>query len=530
MSKQLEVTKRELIQELNNRVQDRILEQNNADLLIKLINNADSISEAISIAELGTSYQRTGFHFDIRLEKFGNTIKYLKKNGKLSFNQGGIDNALIIGDNYDALQNLLIQYEGKIDVIYIDPPYSSDSLGSYAKTNYNNEITRDNLLSQLYPRLKLAKKLLSENGILFCNIDDKNYAYVKQLMDDIFSESNFISTLHWKRKKQPSYLHAQVASVMEYILVYSQNRQLAMPLSLTSPTDSNTRVDNATNILSTRILKKGIRVKLSKSDGIIKAGVYKNKSMETEYLNDVEFKEGKTINDVTVRAKFRDSQERIDKFCDEGVLFITKNLGLRRDKLTEELEKRKPITDLILDWGDNQDSDNELKSIFVSKPFDYPKPVGLIKNLVKSTGFENATVLDFYAGSGTTGQAVLELNKEDGGERKFILCTNNEIDEKINPNGIAYDVTTKRLKRVMTGSCYDGNSDFPWIKDNEPLGNSLTVYDISEVANFESTEGKTPFDVIDETAYGLPKFENINDKIAWVCENFDGTQKYLEGK
>lgn len=89
--------------------------------------------------------------------------------------------------------------------------------------------------------------------------------------------------------------------------------------------------------------------------------------------------------------------------------------------------------------------------------------MNLIKHLIKLQYSNSFVVLDFFAGSGTTGQAVLELNKVDGGKRKFIVCTNNEITEN-NPNGIAYDVTSKRLKRVMTGSCYDGTNDFEWIK------------------------------------------------------------------
>lgn len=98
-----------------------------------------------------------------------------------------------------------------------------------------------------------------------------------------------------------------------------------------------------------------------------------------------------------------------------------------------------------------------------------------------------------------------------------------------NPNGIAYDVTSKRLKRVMTGSCYDGTSDFAWLKDNEPLGDNLDVYEIADVSNFEATEGKTPFDVIDETLYGKEKFSSLKEKVEWVCENFEATQKQLEG-
>ena len=101
----------------------------------------------------------------------------------------------------------------------------------------------------------------------------------------------------------------------------------------------------------------------------------------------------------------------------------------------------------------------------------------------------------------------------------------NEITNA-NPNGIALDVTSKRLKRVMTGSCYDGSSDFDWIKKNEPLGDNLDVYEIAEVSNSEQSSGKTPFDVIDETLYGQPSLLP-DEKIEWVCKNFEHTQKYL---
>ena len=120
---------------------------------------------------------------------------------------------------------------------------------------------------------------------------------------------------------------------------------------------------------------------------------------------------------------------------------------------------------------------------------------------------------------------LMRLNK--GGNRHFILCTNNEITATT-PNGIAYDVTTKRLKRTMTGECYDGSKDFKWLEKHKPLGGSLNVYDIASVSNAEKVAGKTAFDVIDETLYGKEKFTTLKEKIEWVCENFDETQKMIE--
>ena len=139
---------------------------------------------------------------------------------------------------------------------------------------------------------------------------------------------------------------------------------------------------------------------------------------------------------------------------------------------------------------------------------------------------DELVVLDFFAGSGTTGHAVLDLNK-DGKKNTFILCQLNEITQTT-PNGIAYDVTSKRLKRIMSGECYDSKKDFDWLKDNEPYGDNLDVYEIATVKNNNDSMGKTPFDVIDETLYGEPKFSSMRDKVEWVCRNFAHTQKSVE--
>ena len=156
--------------------------------------------------------------------------------------------------------------------------------------------------------------------------------------------------------------------------------------------------------------------------------------------------------------------------------------------------------------------------------FESPKPIELLKCILEHIDCE--FVLDFFAGSGTTGHAVLDLNK-DGSDRTFILCQLNETTPTT-PNGIAYDVTAKRLKRIMTGECYDGTKDFKWIKENQLYGGNLDVYDLATVANFADTEGKTPFDVIDETLYGQEKFQTLREKVEWVCGNFANTQKRVE--
>lgn len=221
----LKTCKNDLLKELQRRVDDKILEQNNYEILKKLIDKADSLDEAIIIAELGTTYKKTGFHFDKRIDRLTDTIKYFKRNEALSFEtaKSKKHHKLIIGDNFPALLNLLIEYKGSIDVIYIDPPYGKDNMGEFAKTNYENAITRDNLLSMLYPRLMLAKQLLSDGGVIFTSIDDKNYAYIKILFDDVFGESNFIATFLWKKTDTPPSLSNKVRKKYEYILCYGLN-------------------------------------------------------------------------------------------------------------------------------------------------------------------------------------------------------------------------------------------------------------------------------------------------------------------
>lgn len=538
-------TREGLIAEIQRRVDDKILEQTNADLLTKLIQNAESLDEAMAIAQLGTTYKRTGLHYDKRLEKQrGNTIKYFKKNEELSFSDGS-DNPhhkLIIGDNYDALLNLLIQYRSKVDVIYIDPPYGKDSLGESANTNYNNAITRDNLLSMLYPRLVLAKQLLSNTGVLFVSIDDKNHAYVKCLLDEVFEEKHFLFSVPRITKKGGKATDT-IAKNNDYILAYS----------ITDEIEFNQEAK--TNFTKYKFEDEFVeeRGKYALTQTLDYNSLQYSVGMDYE----IEF-EGRTFvpgGDVEkMRRRHNGEHGKTDwvwRWSKEAVKWGIENnlLVLKGDRIytksylycrkknnkceLEKIEATKAYTSLS--FTDNKYSNDngkkELDKFFVdaSTLFKNPKPTSLIETLIGMVcDKEDAIVLDFYAGSGTTGQAVCNLNR-DGGNRIAILCQINEITDE-NPHGIALDVTSKRLKRVMTGICYDGTNNFAWIKDNEPLGGSLDVYEIESVSNAEHICGKTPFDVIDETLYGKEEFKNIEDKIRWVCENFEATQDKLVEK
>lgn len=558
----LEQSKLDLIADITRRVEDKIIEQSNADLLIKLINQADTLTEAIAIAELGTTYKRTGLHFDKRLEKFGNTIKYLSKNDELSFktSKDAITHKLIIGDNYDALLNLLVSYRGMIDVIYIDPPYGKDSMGEFAQTNYDNALTRDNLLSMMYPRLVLAKQLLSEKGVIFCSIDDKNHSYMKCLFDEIFTEKNFITSCfildNLKGKTNDNF----ISSVGSKLLVYAKDKEISNELGFNEienifgeRIEDKYSQEDEFGFYNTITFKKTGQSKLREDrpymfypilqkDGLL----YAIKEDEFAKLYN---RDKKIFNDSflqELKQKYSDYEFILPKDSNGAYLRWTSGHNTFLSKMNNDVfydngvkQKTRPApTEMLQYYASGTPKTfmyktaysmgtDDLKNVLGDNNFDFPKPVCLIKDLLRLYPSNNCIVLDFFAGSGTTGQAVLDLNKDDNGNRQFILCTNNEITPST-PNGVVKDVTSKRLKRIMTGSCYDGTKDFEWIKKNTPYGDNLDVYEIKSVANFENAEGKTPFDVIDETLYNQTKFNTIKEKIEWVCSNFEGTQKYIE--
>jgi adenine-specific DNA-methyltransferase len=509
----LKSSRQELIEDLQRRVNDRILEPTNYELLKKLIKNADTLDEAIMIFELGTTYKRTGFHFDKRLEKLTDTIKYFKKNPQLSFvtDESKTWHKLIIGDNYPALLNLLIEYKGAIDIIYIDPPYGKDNMGEFAKTNYQNAITRDNLLSMLFPRLLLARKLLSNEGLIFCSIDDRNHAYVKGLFDEVFTEKCYINTFVWKKNSSGKTEKDKFTINTEYVLLYAK-------------TDGYTLNDTYKELAeSTKALYRH-----DDHDG---RGKYRMIPLQKPGSPGPETTYDYVDNTGRVwpcpPKGWRINKHKLKKLENEGRLSFKNGTINEKGYWNERKNPGKRIDTLWNDLPEYSTASKEIEKIFMQRElFDNPKPTELIKRCI-DIGPKNAIVLDFFAGSGTTGQAVLELNRADGGTREFILVQNNEVTDK-NPNGIAYDVTTKRLKRVMTGTCYDGTNNFDWLKEHTPLGDNLDVYEIAEVANFEASEGKTPFDVIDETLYGMDKFKTIQEKIEWVCNNFEITQNQLE--
>ena len=555
--KNLSKLKEDMLAEINQRVEDKVLELSNAELLRKLIIQADDDDEAIKIMSLGTTYKKTGLHYEKRLEKMDSSIRYFKKNERLSFrtNDKRPVHKLIIGDNYEALLNLLIQYKKGIDIIYIDPPYGKDSMGEFADTNYENGITRDNLLSMLYPRLMLAKQLLNEYGIIFCSIDDKNQAYLKCLFDEVFGESSYVSTLTIETsviagpRRVPA-MQGSIVKTSEYCLVYSKGgdkkimKNLKYDYIFGFDTHYNKWVDeeHGTIVSLNELIKRHpfiaeyfnsyklpISIQnlgvLSSINEDVRNWLYSKNIATSLYRKGDKEKTTPETDLQPFNHLFKiDSKWYLN--TEEGLFNVFRYIDRigKCDDYFDSFGERTVRGNL---WkGFSSDGGNLEKEGGVSFK-NGKKPLRLIKQLIDSvSSTKDVTVLDFFAGSGTTGHAVLDLNM-DGGHRTFILC---QMDEKTqeSPNGIPYDVTLKRLKRVMTGECYDGSKNKSWLIGNKPYEENLDVYEIERIPNHKTADGVCPFDEIDETLYGKEKFKTLREKIDWVCSNFANTQKYIE--
>lgn len=398
------------------------------------------------------------------------TTKTLRPCREESVDFDHTQNLYIEGDNLDVLKVIRETYLGKVKMIYIDPPYNTGN-----DFVYNDYFTKDadeyqensgqfdeegnrlvqntesngrfhtDWLNMIYPRLKVAKDLLAEDGAIFISIDENEITNIRKICDEIFGNKNFIDTLHWKKKKQPSFLAKHTAKVMEYVVVYSKNYDSLEKLSTETLSDATKKVINISNVESIRHFKTNVRVKLGLK-GTIKKGKYRIKTMDVEYLQDVNYENGYTTNEVDVNARFSVSQEKINEYIDKDLLFITANKGLRRDVDEEEKSKRKAITDLLLsEYGDNQESDDEFKMLFKQKYFEYTKPINLIYNFIKSNYTEKRIILDFFSGSATTAHAVMQLNAEDGDNRKFIMV---QLPEKTDEKSEAYKAGYKNICEI----------------------------------------------------------------------------------
>lgn len=379
------------------------------------------------------------------------------------------ENLIIEGDNLEVLKLLQKSYYGKVKMIYIDPPYNTgnefiypdnfhEGLQDYLK--YSGQVDGEgrkqssnsetggryhsNWLSMMYPRLFLARNLLREDGVIFVSIDDNEVHNLRALMNEIFGEENFIANIVWQKKYAPQNDATYFSDMHDHILVYAKlakrtkSDEQGWSLDLLPRTDSqNAAYKNLDND------PRGVW----QSDNL----TVKTYSAKTDYP--ITTPSGRVLRPPESRCWAVSPERYAELVADNRIWFASDGQGVPRLKrfLSEVQDGAVPVTWWpYQDCGHNQDAKKELKELFEDADtiFDTPKPVKLIARMLQlaTKNDSNAVVLDFFAGSGSTGQAVYEMNLSDGGKRRFILVQLPEPMES-SKQTIA-DITRERVRRV----------------------------------------------------------------------------------
>ena len=411
---------------------------------------------------------------------------------------------LIEGDNLEALTALSYTHTGKIDVIYIDPPYNTGNKDfSYNDTfiDRENGYRHSMWLSFMDKRLEISKNLLSSRGTIFISIDDNELSQLKLLCDEIFGERNFIACPVRRRRKSQANLSKNISTIHEYVLIY----------------------------------RKNIEHELNKVEANLDLDSFKNPDNDPRgpYTTMPCTNRGGTKYSVVtptgnvIEDEWRFKKQTYDQlFEDNRIVFPRGGKGKPRYKLFLSEKQRGGV--IPNSWWDELESNQEgaalLKQILGEDAFSNPKPVGLITFIEKLSTLKDSTILDFFAGSGTTLHATMQLNAEDGGHRRCILATNNE-------NGICENVTYERNRRVIQGYITPKGEKVPGLTRN-----NLRYYKTKFVPRDKSPKNlrnlmalSTDMLCIHNDTYSEKPFagKNINNKIARYFESNDGTKRML---
>jgi adenine-specific DNA-methyltransferase len=425
-----------------------------------------------------------------------------KKGEQTEQTQSG--NKIIHGDNLEALKSLLPQYEGKVDVVYIDPPYNTGKEKWLYTDNVNHpkiekwldkvvgkegdDLSRhDKWLCMMYPRVKLLNKLLKEDGIFYCSIDDYEHGNLKPMLDEIFGPQNFLNNVIWQRAFSPINTKKRFSPNHDFVIAYAKkkaNVQLKLPRGQNT-NDNYSNPDNDERGLWT-------------SSDLTVGPVVESK------LYTITTPNGNQYTPPSGRCWVL-TEERYKEFLDDNrIWFGEKGGNMPRSKrfLSEVKDGITPMTVWpFSEVGHTQDAKREIKELFPNSklPFETPKPTTLMEKILSLKNNPNAIVLDSFAGTASTGHAVLNLNKKDNGNRKFILV---ELED------YADDITAKRIKKVSQGYEFSG-------KKKETLKSySINVTNLKKadkiIDEFEELKNDESFSKV--------KIEAINDSITITGE------------
>ena len=361
-------------------------------------------------------------------------------------------NLYIEGDNLQVLKLLRENYLGKVKMIYIDPPYNTgndfvynddfaQSAGEYihnsgqedeegnrlvANTESNGRFHTD-WLNMIYPRLKVAKDLLSEDGVIFISIDDNELENLKKLCNEVYGEHNFIANIIWQHSIQPKGYLDTFSVHHNHILLYKKNTYKLVPQARKE--EDNIAYSNPDN----------------DPNGPWRSGDVRNALYRPNLIYDIVSPSGKIIKPC--ENGWRWSKETVEEKIKTGeIIFSSDETRIIRKIYLKNLEGRAPETIWFgKEVGTTRDGVGELKALFGKTPFDTPKPVNLLKKILSFCDEKEYRVLDFFSGSATTAHAVMQLNAEDGGNRKFIMV---QLPEATDEKSEAYKAGYKNICEI----------------------------------------------------------------------------------
>ena len=469
-----------------------------------------------------------------------------------SVNWNSTENLYIEGDNLEVLKLLQESYLNSIKMIYIDPPYNTGNdfiyRDNFAKTSeeYDEEIGvfneeneklfkntdsngrfHSDWCSMIYSRLLLARNLLADDGVIFISIDDNEQENLKKIADEIFGKQNFVAQLVWEKKKKGSFLSKTLRKMIEYVLCYKKTDSDIEFYGESAYSDKWQPIVKRTN------QEKNLKIPAKIISTTLVSGKYEKGFRGKEgtginFLNDFVVDNGVITTEISVNGRFVWTQDFLDKELRNGTqISLSNKYGFNVLRFDQSAKTKTPST-LINEAngvGTNEDASLDLQHIFksgVNEVFQYSKPHSLVEYLINMLCKDSpdSIILDSFAGSGTTAHAVLNLNKADGGNRKFILVEMEDYAETI---------TAERVRRVINGY---GNTEgtgggFDYYELGEPIFNedgylneNIGTEKLREYIWYSETRAAMPV----ETCHGASLQQQPSN---YLLGNHNGTAYYF---
>lgn len=355
-------------------------------------------------------------------------------------------NLIIEGDNFDALRYLRMTHAGKVKCIYIDPPYNTgnrDFIYNDCFVDKEDNYRHSKWLEFMYRRLLLAKDLLAEDGVIFVSIDDNEVFNLGPLMNQIFGENNFIASVIWQKVFSPKNTAMHFSDDHEYILVFAINRNTWRPNSIPRTDAQEKAYKNPDNDIR----------------GVWTSGDCSARNFYGEGTYSITSPSGRIISGPPPGNYWRFSKTKFDELNADGRIWWGKDgNGVPRLKRFLSEVKQGVIPQTLWKYeevGHTQDAKKDIQEVMQFKDtasiFSTPKPIRLIERILRIATQPDDIILDFFAGSGTTAHAVMKLNAEDGGTRRFILVSSTEATESEPNKNLCRDICAERVRRVSQG-------------------------------------------------------------------------------